>query len=364
MRNIISYQMMVYVFVLQFICTSTSYASSCDSAVKKAKKTCDNEEMRKNSEIKMTAANLACNVTSGGSKKADCMQGVAKEHVSDLETHISGCSQAKKGCESACTKPEDQSKLQQCKKDSDEAISQAEGAKEQAQAAGKSGEGLGQMLGALAGLASQFMNKDKKEEEKKEEEKKPDEPADATSSGKRLLSSGGYRAYSAGEGDGEKDLGGAGSALTASNGSSGGLSGSNGSGGGGNGINLGGGGTFGSGGLVGAASVNNDDGFDKNLSDGFYGAGGGSKNDPGDYSGGGGSAPFSQASLDSGSPSAAYSRQKLQNVLDQAKAMGRAPAGLAHFGANDGTGPYGDNFNRVHERYRMINFSEQLEDVD
>lgn len=349
---------------------SSFAAGKCDSSAQKVNVKCDNKEVEKKINPKIAAASAACKGL-GGSAQKDCLSGIVEGYLADMDDFETECDIAEKECDQSCTQPEDEGKKNQCKKKAGEAKKAAEGAKSQAKNSKSGGDDIGKMLGALAGLAAAFMKPD---EQKPPEQTPPcvglncaqtaaeDKPV---SSGGNLASSG-YRAYTAGQAAaGAADIGGAKGDLAKSNGAGA-------TGGGKVGAASAGSMNFGSGnggGAIGAANGGSsgsakEEGLDKNLGEGFYGGGGGSggKNDPGEYSSSGGGQAFSQASLDSGSASA-YSKQKLQGVLDQAKALGRMPAGLGQFSGHDGTGPNGDNFNRVHERYRMINFSEQLEDV-
>lgn len=338
--------------LIKFLCINIIFYSlanvahaNCQGALQNVKTQCDPSK-GKAFDGKVSSSN-GCG--GGGSNSAKCVSEAAGQAMALQDAFMAACGAAKSQCESACVKPEEQSIKNQCKSIADNAIAQSQAAKGEASQAGKGSDGLEKALGALKDMASKFGQK--QEEQKKAEEEKNKEPEDKlSSSGKSLSSSGGVgeknKTEVASTPESQSDVG-----LT----------------------NSAGAGTFGYGespntvpssavGVASAAGQKNLGGTNESGLKGRDLTGQAGASVEGDYSGGGNSGGIAVAAFDSETGSKEYNKIKLERTLDKAISSGVTPAALKHL-SEDEIISNGDNFIKIHEKYRKFNHSESWEDV-
>lgn len=343
----------------------------CDDAISDMDDECSDDKMKT-----FGAEELQAGETSDPKEEIDRFRRANSKYISVCEKSVSECSNVCKG---------DSSGENACKSVKDGKLASAK--KAQA-AANKSSQGAGEMaaiLGGLVPLLAMLFNKNKKTQPAactgtactaaiSTQPTNTDSKVSATGG----LVSSGYRPYAVGaaaqgaaeigsaKGDLAKSKGGKISSASDGSNSRGGAASigfSNGSGSGRSPASS----------AVGVASVAPDEHYDTNLGEGFYSGGSGSSS-----SGGGsiksedGNRRATTAAAVSAAPGVAsagavssypnFSKSsEFNRILDKAKKALRLPSSLNSMDQSTGDA-YGDNFSRIHERYRLINSNESWED--
>ena len=334
------------------ISTDKNGVNKCDEAGRAAISGCEDD---KAAELKRQIGKFS-ESSSGVGGGADGALQATNSFIKNKDSQIKRCKKIVDSCKKICG-----GKNAACaagERKGEQAAADKEKAEE--------GKGGMEILAALVGLAGLFM-KDKKKKPAVAKQAEEKTPADIKGATGGLTARSGYRSYQTGDTDsGEANAPGFNGNLAESSGKgtgSGGSGGRVGSAGVAGGPSGSGGGSS-LGGAPGAATAPGE-AFDTQLSSGFYkgggasGGGSGITTSDGGYSSGGSSSR--RYGMNNGRGFSANSASKLRAVLNRARSLGRAPAGIASQKNSDSL--YRDNFSRIRERYKRMNKSEALEEL-